>query len=255
MSDRQEPLPNAKQRLVLTWRSVWHWFSDDGRYFCLSTLLHAILLLSLGLIQWRVVSQIADDHGRDIASFTPADVDRGEPPEVVHFERGKAQLDPSVLNEQTLEMFKDLPVGIESGERDLKPEDIGAGGGGTPDGVANLISSFTGAVRGSSPNGPGSPYGSRTPGGLGTGKNPGSGGNTVGFGHGRAQWGVTGPSERAVAAALNWIARHQTPGGFWSLDHRKACKGIACSGGGNVQVRHRRHRHGDLAVLGRRPDA
>jgi prenyltransferase beta subunit len=41
--------------------------------------------------------------------------------------------------------------------------------------------------------------------------------------------GATKESERAVAAALNWIARHQNKDGSWSLKHSPNCKGGICS--------------------------
>jgi hypothetical protein len=47
--------------------------------------------------------------------------------------------------------------------------------------------------------------------------------------------GPTKPSERAVAAALQWIARHQSQDGSWSLDHTSTCKSGYCSGPGNVE--------------------
>jgi hypothetical protein len=41
--------------------------------------------------------------------------------------------------------------------------------------------------------------------------------------------GGTKQSERAVAAALNWIARHQNKDGSWSIKHTNNCKGGFCS--------------------------
>ena len=97
---------------------------------CLSTLIHAILLLSLGLVPWEAYSR--SNNGEDAAdkatAFAPAETDRGEAPEIARFERGKAQIEPSVLNDKTLAMFQDLPVGDPSGDRDLKPEDVGNSG-------------------------------------------------------------------------------------------------------------------------------
>jgi len=46
----------------------------------------------------------------------------------------------------------------------------------------------------------------------------------------------TTASERPIAAALNWLARHQMPDGRWSLqDFSKQCKGEPCSGPGTAK--------------------
>ncbi|MCI0360678.1 MAG: terpene cyclase/mutase family protein [Planctomycetaceae bacterium] len=47
--------------------------------------------------------------------------------------------------------------------------------------------------------------------------------------------GATEPSEQAVAAALNWLARHQNSDGSWSLNHTPRCKSGFCSGPGQAQ--------------------
>jgi hypothetical protein len=81
--------------------------------------------------------------------------------------------------------------------------------------------------------------------GVGTGTHPGSGGDGWGFG-GRgsgsrkamlASGGGTRQSERAVAAALFWLAKHQSPNGSWSLKGYNArCKDATCTGPGNAQA-------------------
>ena len=48
-------------------------------------------------------------------------------------------------------------------------------------------------------------------------------------------FGGTPASERAVGAAVNWLCRHQSAYGRWSLDFRAQCKGHPCSGAGLVQ--------------------
>ncbi len=45
--------------------------------------------------------------------------------------------------------------------------------------------------------------------------------------------GTATPRDRAVGAALNWLARHQSRDGSWGLqEFRKQCKGPGCSGPG-----------------------
>ena len=63
--------------------------------------------------------------------------------------------------------------------------------------------------------------------------------------------GGTRQSERAVAAALNWLARHQSPDGSWSLTAYKArCKDASCTGRGqNRRTLRRRHGLGLLPFL------
>jgi hypothetical protein len=46
--------------------------------------------------------------------------------------------------------------------------------------------------------------------------------------------GTARRSERAIAAALNWLARHQSRDGTWGLrDFSKQCKGTPCTGPGS----------------------
>ncbi len=74
--------------------------------------------------------------------------------------------------------------------------------------------------------------------GVGTGTHPGSGGDGYGFG-GRTgnrkamlgSGGGTRQSERAMAAVLNWLARHQSLNGSWNLvGYKTRCKDSSCSG-------------------------
>ena len=62
-------------------------------------------------------------------------------------------------------------------------------------------------------------------------------------------------SERAVAAALNWLARHQSPDGGWSLDHyTDRCKDATCTVPRAARVR-LPQRAGAAALPGSRTDA
>ena len=77
-------------------------------------------------------------------------------------------------------------------------------------------------------------------GGAGEGTKAGSGGKGEGFGSRGAGVrkamlgnGGTKDSERAVAAALNWLARHQLHDGNWSLgNYQQVCKDGTCTGKG-----------------------
>ncbi len=79
-------------------------------------------------------------------------------------------------------------------------------------------------------------------GGSGTGDKPGQGGSGTGFGGRGAgkraaiSGGGTKDTERAVGAALNWIARHQNRDGSWGIDHDANCKGIKCTGNGKYET-------------------
>ncbi|MEI8372683.1 MAG: hypothetical protein WCJ35_07595, partial [Planctomycetota bacterium] len=118
-------------------------------------------------------------------------------------------------------------------------------GGGTVNGIKDVGSSGGGALA----FGPG-PRLSGAAGigvGIGTGKNYGSGGDGSGFG-GRgsgsrkamlATGGGTKHTERAVTAALVWLANHQMPDGGWSLqnfDQRCRSGDKTCTGKGGVSA-------------------
>ena len=116
-------------------------------------------------------------------------------------------------------------------------------GGGTATGVKDLAS---GGGGGALAFGPG-PKLSGAPGmgGVGTGKDYGSGGSGNGFG-GRgsgsrqkmlATGGGTKHTERAVTAALVWLAKHQDYDGHWGLaDYVRQCTDKTCTGQGEVSA-------------------
>jgi hypothetical protein len=117
-------------------------------------------------------------------------------------------------------------------------------GGGTPTGMKDVGASGGGGALAFGP-------GPKVTGalgigmGLGTGTNYGSGGNGTGFG-GRgsgsrkamlATGGGTKHTERAVTAALVWLANHQLSDGSWSLqNYVQRCQDKTCSGQGDVSA-------------------
>ena len=48
--------------------------------------------------------------------------------------------------------------------------------------------------------------------------------------------GGNAESERAVAAALAWLARHQNIDGSWSIDYHARCRGPGCTGPGSANA-------------------
>ena len=99
-------------------------------------------------------------------------------------------------------------------------------------------------------------------GGTGESNKPGSGGKGEGFGSRgsgvrKAMLGNGGTkaSERAVAAALNWLARHQSQDGNWSLkNYKKMCKDGTCAGERQADSDSAATGHGAAAVPGRGPN-
>jgi len=160
----------------------------------------------------------------------------GDLPEIARFEVGYTPPDPSELTTESLAMVE--APSVEAQFNDNSPDFQEAPGGVTGGDSAfgglgnfNIIGSGMGPlVKGVGGVGVGE----------GFGKAMGSGGEGVGFntrGTGSraallGSGGGTKQSERAVAAALNWFARHQNRDGSWSIAHTRNCKGGFCSGPG-----------------------
>ncbi|HTN76477.1 MAG TPA: prenyltransferase/squalene oxidase repeat-containing protein [Pirellulaceae bacterium] len=190
-----------------------------------------VLALVLGTIE--VVKQVVN-----APSFEATQEAAIPEPEITHFEVGDTPLDPTELTTETLELTDPPPV--EEQINDNNPVFESAGGGSAtanPDAMGSGVG-FDIKATGLGPIVKGS---GGVDGGVGLGNNPGKGGAGSGFG-GRGQGmraavagGGTKQSERAVAAALNWLARHQNGNGSWSIDHRGGCRNGVCSGSGEVK--------------------
>jgi hypothetical protein len=86
---------------------------------------------------------------------------------------------------------------------------------------------------------PNDPQASRAAGkypGLATGENPYAGRTGDAKQSLLQSGGGTAESERAVAAALAWLARHQNNDGSWSLDYHARCRGPGCTGPGGADA-------------------
>lgn len=213
------------------------WLLFEGPCWSVSMIIHLVLFLGLALCFERIAR---NKLFTDARAFDAAQVEQTEAePEIERFELGDPQLDPSELSTESLAMNKFDPVPQEAEYNDESP-DFEKKGGGKPKvdpeamdlGGAGMNIQSTGlgpTLQGAGGVGEG----------VGTGDNPGMGGSGIGFGNRGAgkrnaiAGGGTKQTERAVAAAINWLARHQLPDGSWSLvmDSRR-CKDRTCIGEG-----------------------
>ena len=211
------------------------WLMGPGAQAWLaSMMLHLIVLLCLALVLGtiQVVRQVSK-----APSFLAANEDTQPEPQILGvIDLSRVPEEPTVLDPESL--IDNRPIEITEQHYDSSPE-FKVGGGGTEGANAfahGIGDSFVPNFQSMGPRVMG-PEG--LGGGGGGGNKPGKGGNGIGFGPrgiGSRQGvpGSTIPSEKAVAGALNWIARHQNKNGSWSLDHRASCDKGGCSGAGDI---------------------
>jgi hypothetical protein len=216
------------------------WFVEEGPWWFCSFVFHVVLVCSLALIGGKAIEKDAGEA----PSFEEAKVDQpAAPDKIERFEVGETPEEPTELNTDTLTLEKPAQL-AQDAEFNDDSEHFEHRGGGMPSdsnqpnlgGLGGLDIQDIGA----------GPTGKGKAGvgiGIGAGTHAGSGGDRSGFG-GRgsgsrkamlASGGGTKQSERAVAAALNWIARHQLSDGSWSLSgYKSRCKDNTCSGSGKT---------------------
>jgi hypothetical protein len=223
-------------------RRLAGWFVEDGRWWLCSFVFHSLMLIGValvGMLSPPTVQQLADAA----PAFEEVNVDPAAdvPKEIERFEVGQTPDDPTELSTDTLTLRKPAQITQEAEFNDDNPVFEHKGGGmasAAKDSGSVGLGGFdiqgTGAgpaVKGRGGVGVG----------VGAGTRPGSGGDGWGFG-GRGSGsrkallgsgGGTKQSERAVAAALNWLARHQLSSGAWGLaSYKGRCKDGTCSGPG-----------------------
>lgn len=220
-----------------------NWIQEEGPWWLCSFVFHLVLVCSLALVSGKVAERIVDEA----PSFEEANLEKPPdvPQQIERFEVGETPEDPTELNTDTLTLEKPAQIAQEEKFYDESATFSEAKSGG---GIAsNTNQPNLGGLGGFDVKGLGPGPALKGKGGVGvgvgTGTHPGSGGDGWGFGargtgHRKAMLGSGGgtrQSERAVAAALNWIARHQSPDGSWSLKAYKArCKDPSCSGEGSA---------------------
>jgi hypothetical protein len=220
------------------------WFLEDGPWWLCSFVFHVVLVCSLALVGGKVIDTISEEA----PSFEEAKVDPKPdvPDKIERFDPGETPEDPTELSTETLTLEKPAQIAQEAEFNDDSAQFEHRGGGMASDSKQP----DTGGLGGFDIKGVGAGPAVKGKGGVGigvgTGTHPGSGGSGWGFG-GRGSGsrkamlgsgGGTKQSERAVAAALNWLARHQLSNGSWSISgYKTRCKDATCTGPGRAGER------------------
>ena len=218
------------------------WMREQAPWWAMSFTVHMVVLAVLFVVLGHFVP---DKKQEDIPSFDEAQT----PTAVVDadlkkYDIGDPNPDPTVLDTQSL-----MEVEPSQPEQKAQYNDDSAvftergGGVNTSAAVADLGGRGGFEVKAFGP-GPKVHGGGGIGAGVGAGNNAGSGGDGNGFG-GRGtgsrkallgRYGGTRQTERAVAAALYWMANHQSKDGSWSLqNYLKQCKDKSCTGPGGQE--------------------
>lgn len=213
---------------------VTHWFKANAKFWGVSVGMHAVIFVILGV---AIGAPQAKKLLEEIPYFDTEVEQAIEDTPITHFEVGETPIEPTVLNTETLTEPPAATIEQEAQFNDNSAIFEEAGGG-----TASAATASLGGLGGFDVTALGSGPAVRGPGGVGVGVGTsdkgGSGGAGEGFG-GRgsgsrqamlASGGGTAESERAVAAATNWLARHQNPDGSWGCQKFVSqCKDPSCS--------------------------
>jgi hypothetical protein len=211
------------------------WLLHDSPSWMISALFHTVLLLLIGLFMGgkAIVDEMAD-------ATVIESVEEEAPKPLEPFDLTGTPEDPTELNTESLTID---PPGQEAQEA-IKYDDSGKPfemeGGGTESGLETGAGGLGMNIKATG-LGPMLTGRGGAESGKGAGQGFGRGGAGTGFG-GRGQGarealvgrgGGTKQTERAVAGALNWLARHQSGDGSWSIDNFY-CPEKSCSGVGSI---------------------
>jgi hypothetical protein len=213
------------------------WIVTNGVWWATSTLGHVVVLSAVLFLVGRSAAPRPEGEAPAFESSVNTEI---AAPELDHFDVGQTPLEPTELTTETLSLV-DAPAIVADAEIGDATDALGGGGtAGAASGAIGGLDQFAVRALGPGPAVRGSGLAA-----AGSGRGIGSGGEGSGFGARgdkdarRAMvggYGGTKASERAVAAALNWFARHQNPDGSWGLGNFvQHCQGEACGGTGDVQ--------------------
>jgi hypothetical protein len=226
------------------------WMTREGAWWACSFVFHMLLMCAFLLMSSRVRPPTEDQGAPSFDEANLEDMKADQAKTLQEkFEVGNTPIEPTELNTDTLTLNQaSSSEPVTADYIDNSATYSPAGGGGIATAATNQpllggLGSFSVRAFGSGPMVRG---GGGVGVGIGTGGGPGSGGSGTGFG-GRGSgarkamvggFGGTKQTERAVAAALHWIARHQLPDGRWSLGrYQMMCtKGDqSCAGSGDYE--------------------
>jgi hypothetical protein len=216
------------------------WIRTQAPWWAVSFTVHMVGLASL-LLLGRFAGQKAND---EIPTFDEAQQTPVVAPDLKPYELGDPQLDPSKLDTDSLMQMEPTQPAQTAQYNDDSPVFEERGGGVKSESTTPDLGGKSGFdVKAAGP-------GAKITGtggigrGVGTGATAGSGGDGNGFG-GRGsgsrkallgRYGGTKETERAVGAALYWLAHHQMREGNWSLkEYTKLCKDKTCTGPGGTE--------------------
>ncbi len=205
--------------------NVTNWFKENGKFWGVSVFMHLLIFVVLGVA-------IGAPHAKKLLQevvFFDTEVDQAlEETPITHFDVGETPIEPTVLNTESLTEPPAATIEQDAQFNDNSADFTEASG--TTAAGANF-----GGLGGFDVNAIGAGPAVRGPGGVGggTGDTDKGGFNNRGSGSRQAMLasgGGTADSERAVAAATNWLARHQNADGSWGcIDFTKQCKDPSCS--------------------------
>ena len=234
-----EPTENSElEAHESIWSSAKDLIFDEAPSWLISTIVHVVLFLGLAL---GLGDFVKEKQNKEVATFTSDTSD----PETVPFSFEPIKLDDNSAQPKDIDIdpvpdtstfTPDVGL-VEAGNPDQPAND--GGGLPLPNQQYHVFStlSLPGKDGPSTlgPGGIGQPHGNSN--------KPGHGGVKEGYiNRPNGTKGVTGigptrVSEKSVAAALRWIARHQNADGSWSISHnQKNCQGGACNGGGSSKA-------------------
>ena len=212
------------------------WLVEEGPWWLCSFVFHMVLFLGLALFATIFAPSIVKKLAEETApEFEEAKVEpKIEEKKIEKFELADAPVEPTTLDPMQLDL---KPPAQTAQDEKYDDNEVfkNAGGGVKSENNQPNLGGLSASIKGLGPGPAIEGLGGLTN-GAGTGKTPGGSGSGFGGrgqGHRKAMLGRDGPtqqSERSVAAALNWLARHQNSDGSWSL--KKFSQ--HCGGGGGV---------------------